>query len=123
MQGPEILIPLLSIAGFFAAAIVWIYMHYSSRYKERMALLEYGKDADVYKPHKRERNKTLKYGIVAVMVGVGIFMGNILDGLGMMEEAAYGSMVLLMGGAGLVGYYFMQEKKREDDREKESDTL
>ncbi len=123
MRGPEILIPLLGTAGFFAAAIVWIYMHYSSRYKERMALLEYGKDADVYKPQKREPNKTLKYGIVAVMVGVGIFMGNILDGLGMMEEAAYGSMVLLMGGAGLVGYYFMQEKKREDDREKESDTL
>lgn len=123
MHGPGLLIPLLGTAGFFAAAIVWIYMHYSSRYKERMALLEYGKDADVYKPRKREHNKTLKYGIVAVMVGVGIFMGNILDGLGMMEEAAYGSMVLLMGGAGLVGYYFMQEKKKEEDRKKESDTL
>lgn len=123
MHGSEILIPLLGTAGFFASAIVWIYMHYSSRYKERMALLEYGKDADVYKPRVRERNKTLKYGIVAVMVGLGIFMGNILDGLGMMEEAAYSSMVLLMGGAGLVGYYFLLEKKKEEERKNDSDTL
>lgn len=123
MRGPEILIPMLGIIGFFTSVIVWVYMHYSSRYKERMALLEYGKDADVYKSQKRERNNTLKYGIVAVMVGIGIFMGNILDGIGMMGEAAYGSMILLMGGAGLVGYYFLQEKKLEEEKKNDSDTL
>lgn len=123
MRGPEILIPLLAIGGFFASVIVWVYMHYSSRYKERMALLEYGKDANVYNPPKRESNKTLKYGIVAVMVGVGIFLGNMLDGLGVMEEAAYSSMMLLMGGVGLVGYYFLMEKKIQEDRKNESDTL
>lgn len=123
MEGPVILIPMLGIIGFFGAVIVWVYMHYSSRYKERMALLEYGKNADVYKPRIGERNKTLKYGIVAVMVGIGIFFGNMLDGLGMMEEAAYSSMILLMGGAGLVGYYFLLEKKKEEDRKNDSDTL
>lgn len=123
MHGPEILIPLLAIGGFFTAVIVWVYMHYSSRYKERMALLEYGKDANVYNPTSKQQNKTLKYGIVAVMIGVGIFMGNLLDGLGMMEEAAYGSMILLMGGVGLVGYYFLMEKKMEEDRKNDSDTL
>ena len=123
MRGPEILIPLLSVGGFFTAVIVWVYMHYSSRYKERMALLEYGKDANVFNPSQPARNKSLKYGIVAVMVGVGIFMGNILDGIGMMKAAAYGSMTLLMGGIGLVGYYFLMEKKMEEERKNNSDTL
>ncbi len=123
MNGPEILIPLLGTAGFFTAVIVWIYMHYSSRYKERMALLEYGKDADVYKPRKKESTKSLKYGIVGVMVGIGLFLGNLLDGLGMMEEAAYGSMVLLMGGLGLLGYYFLMEKKIEEEKKNHTDTL
>lgn len=123
MHGPEILIPLLGTAGFFIAVIVWIYMYYSSRYKERMALLEYGKDADVYKPRRKESTKSLKYGIVGVMVGIGLFLGNLLDGLGMMEEAAYGSMVLLMGGLGLLGYYFLMEKKVEEEKKNHTDTL
>lgn len=123
MHGPEILIPLLGIVGFFASLIVWVYMHYNTRYRERMALLEYGKDADIFKPHQKERNKSLKLGIVGVMIGIGLFLGNIMDSIGMMKLAAYGSMVLLMGGLGLVGYYFLMEKKLEEAQKNNSDTL
>lgn len=123
MQGPEILIPLISIVGFFSSIIIWVFLHYNTRYKERMALLEYGKDAVVFKPHQTRRNNSLKIGIVSFMVGLGIFIGDILEGLGMMSVPAYGSMILLMGGIGLVGYYFLMEKQLKKGASSSSDTL
>jgi hypothetical protein len=115
MHGPGILVPLMAIVGFFASIIIWIYMHYSSRYKERMALLEYGKDTGTFDIDKSERGKTLKYGIVGVMAGLGLFIASVLDHtLGMGADSVYVALTLLFGGAGLIGYYYIRSPKDMD---------
>ncbi len=120
MNGPEILIPILAVGGFFASIIVWVYMHYSSRHRERMALIESGKDANIFEPTRRNRANALKYGIVGAMSGIGLLFGSILESFGMESEVAYFSMTLLLGGIGLVGFYMLTNAKRQHQ---ESDML
>lgn len=114
MHAAEVLIPLLSIGGFFCTVIFIVYTHYNSRHKERMALLEYGKDINVFEK-RPNRLRLLKQGIVAVMVGVGLLMGNVMTAFGMEEEVVYIGMPLLMGGAGLIGFYLFLPRNRHDD--------
>lgn len=124
MEGVTALwIPILAVVGFFTAVIVWLYLHYSSRYKERMALLEHEKDAGIFKVVVKDYNNALKYGIVSVMIGVGTLIGYVMEQTGMNPIIAYSAMILLTGGLGLVRYYFLMEKKVEKDKKIHSDTL
>lgn len=113
MSRLEILIPLFAVIGNFMAIIIFIYFYFTSRHRERMALIESGRDASIFKRDKNPSTRSLKYGIVAVMAGLGLVVGTILDKLGMPEEVAYFSMVLIFGGIGLLAYYFLLKAKRE----------
>lgn len=119
MSRIEVLIPLFGIMGNFLAIIIFIYFYFTSRHRERMALIESGRDASIFKRDKDPSTRSLKYGIVTVMAGLGLVIGTILDKLGMPEEVAYFSMVLIFGGMGLLAYYFLLKSKRE----RESDIL
>ena len=116
-MGPELLIPIFAIVGVFSSTIVFVYMFFSSRHKERMALLETGKDASVF--YNEGIRNSLKFGFVAVMVGLGVLMGHLLERSGMPEEVAYFSMILILGGLGLITYYFYINKTKETERTKE----
>lgn len=112
------LIPIISVIGTFSATIFWVYMHYSSRHKERMALLESGQTADIFKSYKSVGSTGLKYGIILFSIGAGILMGYFLENMGMDDEIAYFSMIFLFSGAGLIGYYLFiaqRERGREVD--------
>jgi len=113
MSGPEVLIPLFAIIGNFMAIIIFIYFFFTSRHRERMALIESGRDASIFKRDRDPSSRSLKYGMVAVMSGLGLLIGSILERIGMAGEVAYFSMVLIFGGMGLVGYYFSLKGKRE----------
>ncbi len=103
----------ISVIGFFASIIYWVHIHYTSRHRERMALLESGQDASIFhKPSRPER--VLKYGILLFSIGAGIFSGYVLEEMGMNDEAAYFSMIFLFGGAGLVSYYLFFLKRRAE---------
>lgn len=91
--------------SFFALVYGLVYL--GVRKKERMALLEYNKDATVFQTSK-VKNITLKWGLLLIGVGVGLLLANILIMMGKMEdEAAYFSMSFLFGGLGLVISYFI----------------
>lgn len=113
MSGPEVLIPLFGVIGNFVAIIVFIYFYFTSRHRERMALIENGRDASIFKRPKDPSGNSLKYGMVAVMSGLGLVIGSILKKLGMPREVAYFSMVLIFGGMGLLAYYFLPKTRRE----------
>lgn len=103
----------ISVIGFFASIIYWVHIHYTSRHRERMALLESGQDASIFhKPARPER--VLKYGILLFSIGAGILTGYLLEEMGMNDEAAYFSMIFLFGGAGLVSYYLFFLKRRSE---------
>ena len=113
MANLGVLIPILSVGGTFASIIIWTYMHYSSRHRERMALIESGQDANIFHKTKRKtHSSSLKIGIVAVMSGIGLVAGHFLQAIGLNEFVAYFAMVLIFGGTGLVLFYFLVQGKQ-----------
>jgi len=104
--------------SFFALVYGLVYL--GIRRKERLALLEYNKDATVFQTNK-VKNVTLKWGLLLIGVGIGLLLANILIMMGKMEdEAAYFSMSFLFGGLGLVISYFIdlaEYKRNKKDQE------
>ncbi len=104
----EFLIPM----SFFAMVFGIVYI--SIKRKERRMLIERGLDASLLEPKHKDAS-SLKWGMVFVGVGLGIFIGKLLVAYtSFSEEAAYFSMICLLGGLALVIYHFIeksQEKK------------
>ena len=113
MHAGEILIPLIVFASLFAV----IYVFLNTRNKERMALIEKGADASLFATKKKSfRNITMKIGMLAVGIGVGILMGSILDSYTVLdEEVAFPSMIFLFGGLFLVANAMIEKKEQMDD--------
>lgn len=125
MPDIALFIPIISVAGFWAAVIFWVYMHYTSRHRERMALIESGKDASIFKvpKSKRDRSNALKYGLVGVMAGLGLVFSSFLQFAGVMEEEiASFAMLILFGGLGLIIFYIIASNREQNDGE-QSETL
>lgn len=123
-MGPELLVPIFGIVGTFSAVIVFVYMHYSSRNRERMALIEKDKDASIFSSNERDKSNALKHGILGIMIGCGIFMGSLIERIGLLDGvAAYFSMILILGGIGLTGFYFLinLERKKENAQNRNDD--
>lgn len=107
----EIFVPL----SFFGAVVAIIYLNI--RKKERMALLQFGKDASVFRT-TRSTNPSLKYGLLLVFLGVALLIANYMATNGIMqEEPAYFSMLSLGAGLSLLIYYFLDRKAPEDQDE------
>ena len=113
MNAGEVLIPLIVFASFFAV----IYVFLNTRNKERMALIEKGADASLFATKKRNyMNITLKIGMLAVGIGIGILMGSIISAYTMLdEEVAYPSMIFLFAGLFLVGNSMVEKANRKDE--------
>ena len=115
MQG-EFFVATMGIIWPFTALIIFLYLHYNSRNKIRMALIESGRDASVF---DREKDKmgNLKWGVVAVMAGLGLLVGNVFDAVGFNDDIAYVAPTLILVGVGLVGFYVFSAQKKAPDRE------
>ena len=127
-MGPELLIPLFAIVGTFASVIVFTYMYFSARNRERMALIERDKDASIFKQDKSSNNTTnaLKYGILALMIGLGLFLADLLYNARILNsDFSFFAMVLLMSGLGFVIYFFIMQRinAKETGRETEDQLL
>ncbi len=92
------------------------YLYFSARHKERMALLEYSKDATVFASRRRpDRPGTgaLKFGLLLVFAGAGLISAYVLSELiGIPEELAVFSMLFLGAGLGLLVFYRINPNQR-----------
>lgn len=112
---------LVGFLTFFGLVFGICYMYYTTRNKERMALIEKGADASLFSTGKVNSTSgafgrifnVLKIGLFLVGVGLGIVMGYFLSVAGMVEGAAYTSMIFLFGGLGLVLFYLLNRRKAE----------
>ncbi|MCK5400455.1 MAG: hypothetical protein KAJ28_02375 [Flavobacteriaceae bacterium] len=84
------------------------YLHYSTRNKERLALIEKGADASIFVKGKREHAApiwkvlTLNLALLLMGIGIGIFIAAILHyNLGVDKDVAYPGTIFLMAGVGL----------------------
>jgi len=104
----EILVPL----AFFALIFASLYVHLTTRNKERLALIEKGASPELFKTKSDEGSGygSFKIGLFLIGIATGIVAGYYLNSAGMDEVAAYFSMIFLFGGIGLVVSFLLQGK-------------
>ena len=88
---------------------------YLRRYKnqERMAAIDKG----ISPADERYHNNagTLKFALLLIGGGLGLFLGYFLDEMFYMEEVGYFAMLFIFGGIGLVMAYVIEEKKAKQN--------
>jgi hypothetical protein len=108
MHGAEILIPILvPIAGCaMIFGIVYLYK------RENLAMIEKGMNPKLYRPAPY---KNLKWGLLLLGGGVGLFMAYLLhEHILKVDDdnpVIYFSMILIGGGSGLVASYRIEKKE------------
>ena len=105
-MGTEIFIPL----SFFAVVFGMFYLYFSSRNRERLALIEKGADASIFaKGEGRSpiwKVMILNIALLLIGIGVGIFIATLIDHYSSLDsDAIYPATIFLMAGLGLfVGF-------------------
>ena len=119
----EILIPIFLFGGIAAV----LYKYIETRHKERMTIIEKGLvNEDLKHLYSRSVWKTnpyssLKFGMLAAFIGVGIlvsaFMSQMFFGH---EEQITAGIIFLFGGVGLITFYAIAKKRMSEDEKQQS---
>ncbi|WP_437399626.1 DUF6249 domain-containing protein [Flagellimonas lutimaris] len=117
MGSEVIIIPII-----FGVILAIAYLYYSTRNKERLALIEKGADASIFVRGKREgaapfwKIIILNLSLLLMGIGVAIFVASILSyNLGVDEEVAYPGTIFLLAGVGLMVGFNMTKKLEKED--------
>ena len=115
MHGAEVLIPIISV---IATAVVFI-SYFTSRNRERMAMIEKGLSSEEIKALyardvKRDPLQSLKWGLLFVLAGMSIMLGNFLHVQYSVDGGAIVGLVCLFVGIGLVAFYAIAVKKLKE---------
>jgi len=113
----EALIIFIIFGSIFAVA----YLYFSTRNKERLALIEKGADASIFVKGKREHTAPiwkvliLNLSLVAMGIGLGIFFATLLDTYSSIEgDAMYPAIIFFMAGVGLfIGFNMTKNLDKE----------
>lgn len=97
---------ILVLAVLFFGTIFGIcYLYFTSRTRERLAIIQSGQDPNMFKP----RRTNLKYGMVIFSVVLGMTLGDVI---GRVNGYAIGvPLGVMLGGLSLIIYYFIIEKQ------------
>jgi hypothetical protein len=109
------------LAIIFGTIFGVFYLFYSTRNKERMALIEKGADASIFMLGERRKSAPfakvfiLNVALLLMGIGLGIFIGEVVStGFGLNEEVAFPASILLTaGGALLVGFNMTKKLDKE----------
>ncbi|MCL3780635.1 hypothetical protein EMN47_09590 [Prolixibacteraceae bacterium JC049] len=113
----EMLIPIFAIVATFGTLFGFIYLFFTSRNRERMALIEHGMDAKIFQQSEKNRHLSiLKWSLFLIGIALGIFFGFYLEEYGGMDDGAgYFSMIFLFSGLGLLlAFYLLKKEYRKD---------
>jgi ABC-type Fe3+-siderophore transport system permease subunit len=109
---------LIAFIAFFATVFGIMYVFYTTRNKERLALIEKGADASLFAVKGDTRSFswakfTLKVGMLFMGIAVGILVGALLSQAGILDEdAMYPAMIFFFGGLSLVLFYVIDRKSK-----------
>lgn len=114
MGRAELLVPIMAIIWPMLALIIFVYMFFTARTKIKLALIQSGRDASIFRKSDKvvNRLRTLKQGVICLMGGVGLMIGSWLEAItSMPEPVAYIAPVLLLIGTGLILFYIYAGKQ------------
>jgi ascorbate-specific PTS system EIIC-type component UlaA len=115
-------IPIISI--IVTGAVLWKF--FDSRHKANMAMIEKGIAPSETPKQARPVGsslRALKLGLLALFVGIGMFVGTQLEDYYGMSHKLVPACMLIAGGLGLSIYYFIAGKAEEAQRAREEKTL
>jgi len=98
---------------FFGTVFGVLYFYFTTRNRERLALIEKNADPALFKtePTNVFKKFSIKIGMLFIGGGLGVLAGNILTVSTRLEEpVAYLSMICMFAGAGLILSYFVARK-------------
>ncbi|WP_412986059.1 DUF6249 domain-containing protein [Pontimicrobium sp. IMCC45349] len=112
MGSEVIIVPII-----FGLVFGVFYLHYSTRNKERLALIEKGADASIFNIGKKTGTSwkiiIINLAFLIMGIGVGTLIGSIIDEYTRLHDGAIAGVIFLMAGLGLyIGY--TQTKKALD---------
>ena len=111
---------LIGFIAFFATVFGIMYMFFTTRNKERMALIEKGADASLFNTGKESfkfgfswSKFTLKLGMLSMGIALGILIAALLVNVVTIDEdALYPSSIFFFGGLSLVLFYVIDRKSK-----------
>ena len=115
-MGSEIVLFITVFGAMFGIA----YLFFSTRNKERLALIEKGADASIFikgKEHSSPIWKVLilNLSLLLIGVGIGIFVASILHNyMGLEQSVAFPGTIFLMAGIGLFTGLTLTKRMAED---------
>jgi hypothetical protein len=115
----------LVFISLFIVVFGIFYLHYSTRNKERLALIEKGADASIFFSAKAAQKKSsvpvwkiliLNMSILLIGIGAGVFMGAILEAYSIIQkEVGYTGSIFLMAGISLLIGFSLSKKLVEKE--------
>jgi len=93
------------------------FLYFSTRNKERMALIEKGADASIFVKNRPKKAAPfwkvliLNLSLLSMGIGTGVFLSLVLETYtGLNNNAIYPAMIFLMGGVGLFAGFNLTRK-------------
>ncbi len=114
--------PAVVMISAFIVIFGMVYLFFSTRNKERMALIEKGADASIFVRGKRERAAPfwkiliLNLALLLMGIGAGIMIGGVLaTNFGVDWNIAMPGSIFLTAGTGLlIGFYLTKKLDKEE---------
>ena len=117
----EIFVPTV----FFATVFGICYLFFTSRNRERLAMIERGINPKIFKKDYKQVSfftiLLLNAGLLAIGIGVAILLGGLLEMSGIHSDIAYPSCILIFGGIALFIGFNMTKKLVKKDPKTSSD--
>jgi len=110
---------LIVVPIIFGAIFGVFYLHYSTRNKERLALIEKGADASIFIKGKRHtapiwKILILNLALLLMGIGVGVFIAMILDKYTSLGDGILPATIFTMAGIGLfIGFNLTKDLDKE----------
>ena len=104
---------IVGIIFFSITMIVLIVNFFKTRHNERMALINSGKTAKIFDASDTESNKSLKFGLLLLAIGLGLLVGIFFDHVFGSEPAGVFVSIFIFGGLSLIFYHFHVEGKNK----------
>ena len=107
--------------SFFLVVFAITYLYFSTRNKERMALIEKGADASIFLSGKTKNRLPfwkvflLNFALLLFGTGLAIFIGSILQEMRVDGDVAYPGAIFTMAGISLLIGFFLTKKMDKEE--------